>query len=99
MEYLCKLLPKNTTFLPNLFPISMIDFNLAMWEENVVTINALPLLLTPRRTSSSICLATASEGVFDGTVALVESAIKALTPILPHSSNRLVLGFGPKVGE
>ena len=36
--YLFRLLPKKINFLSNLLPNSTIDFNLAICEENVVTI-------------------------------------------------------------
>lgn len=38
VEYLSRLLPRNTTSLFSFFPNSTIDFSLAICEENVVTI-------------------------------------------------------------
>ena len=64
VEYLSKLLPKNTTSLFSFFPKSTMDFNLAMWDENVVTIIPAFRFCIVRRVSSNNPLAIFSEGVF-----------------------------------
>ena len=64
VEYLSKLLPRNTTSRFSFFPNSTIDFSLAMWDENVVTIIPACLFWMVKRVSSSNALAIFSEGVF-----------------------------------
>lgn len=51
VEYLFRLLPRNTTSRFSFFPNSTIDFSLAICDENVVTIIPAPLFWIVSRTS------------------------------------------------
>ena len=80
VEYLSRLLPKKTTSRFNFFPKSTIDFSLAMWDENVVTIIPAFRFWIVISVSSRSALAIFSDGVFPSCGAYRESHMNVSTP-------------------
>ena len=64
VTYLDRLLPRKIISLFSFLPNSVIDFSLAMWDENVVMTIPELWLSVVKKTSSSNPLAIFSEGVF-----------------------------------
>ncbi len=90
--------PSNTGMRPISAAASIMDFILAIWDENVVTITPDPASSVPNSTSDTKSAAIFSDGVLPLRSELVLSVIIRVTPSFPICRSRSKSGASPIVG-